>query len=204
MPFPNSSDRLESCRASLAKRGIPFTEDALIETLKRQDNPWSVFYAVVALRDLGTLRAVEPLKRALKFPKQDVQCASILTIAHLAGPAETPFYISALEDKAYRPKLWALWALEDAGDARGIPAVSAYLARRISQAKTAKPNGSFFPTISYGLAYLGRFVGEHPGLRAEFAPWVQFSDRMVEPTRARFAKLFANVNLQPSPTEACP
>jgi HEAT repeat protein len=204
MPFPNSSDYLESCRARLAKRSIPFTEDALIETLKRQDNPWSVFYAVVALRDLGTLRAVAPLKQVLKFPKQDVQCASILTIAHLAGAAETPFYISALEDRAYRPKLYALWALEDAGDARGIPAVSAYLARRISQAKTAKPNGSFFPTISYGLAYLARFVGERPGLRADFIPWVQFADRLVEPARTRFATLFAQVNLPPLSTAAHP
>ncbi len=189
MPILTSPDRLESCRSGLAKRGIPFTEDALIETLKRRENPWSVFYAVVALRALGTLRAVEPLKQVLKYPKQDVQCASILTIAHLAGSAETPFFISALSDPGYRPKLYALWALEDAGDSRGIPAVSAYLARQIPRAKTAKPNGSFFPTISQGLAYLGRFVAEQPGLRAEFVPWVQFSDHMVESVRTGLLRL---------------
>ncbi|MBI5772074.1 MAG: hypothetical protein HZA93_30150 [Verrucomicrobia bacterium] len=195
MPFPNLPDQIESCRVSLAKQGIPFTEDALIETLERRDNPWSVFYAVIALRSLGTLRAIKPLKLVLKFPKQDVQCASILTIAHLAGATETPFFVSALGDAGYRPKLYALWALQDAGDERGIDAVVAFLATRISKAKTAKPNGSFFATVYHGLAYLGRFVGVRPDLREQNIPWVQFLESMHELDRSKFNKLFADTNI---------
>jgi len=44
------------------------------------------------------------LKAKLHYPMQDVSAASILTIAHIAGPFETDCYAKALLDPTYKAK----------------------------------------------------------------------------------------------------
>jgi hypothetical protein len=57
---------------------------------------------------------------------QDVKDCSLLTIAHIAGASETPFYLEALADKGSR-KAYPMWAIEVAADERAVPAAWASL-----------------------------------------------------------------------------
>jgi hypothetical protein len=53
----------------------------------------------LAPRDVGTTRSIPALKELLHCPMQDVKDCSLLTIAHIAGPAETEFFVQALDDE---------------------------------------------------------------------------------------------------------
>jgi hypothetical protein len=55
---------------------------------------------------------------------QDVKATSILTIAHIAGARETPFYAQALLDPGYPLKDYAMWAAEEPADERAVDAVA--------------------------------------------------------------------------------
>ncbi len=58
---------------------------------------------------------------------QDVKGTAILTIAHIAGSSETPYYAECLLDPKYRAKDYALWAIGVAGDGRAADAVFEYV-----------------------------------------------------------------------------
>src|SRR5262249_50185300 len=81
-----------------------------------------VYWGVLALRDVGTARSIPVLKSLLHYPMQDVKDCSLLTIAHIAGASETPFYVEALADRRTR-KVYPMWAIEVAADHRAEPVV---------------------------------------------------------------------------------
>lgn len=140
----------------LARKHVAYDEPSLIRVL---DNPQSgrmqVYWAVGALRDVGTQRCIPALKRMLHYPMRDVKDCSILTIAHIAGATETPFYIDALRDKRTQ-KAFPMWAIYDAADERAVPAVIEYL---LQNRKPFDPKRTLVQTHMCGVAYLAKFNG---------------------------------------------
>ena len=174
MAFDNSAYCSENCRAHFSKRNIPFTEDAMISLLERAENKWDVLEAIIALREIGTEKAIPALKRAIYFPMSDVKCTSMLTIAKIAGAIETTFFASALEDKKYPEKGYALWALQEVGDVRGLDAVITFLTAALKRAPKANPSGCFFRSVKFGLLYISRFNNSDVRVKAVLLPWKKF------------------------------
>lgn len=70
---------------------IPFTEETMINCLKMKRNKHEIYWAVLALRMLGTQKAIQYLKEVSTYKNLDVQGASVLTIAYLAEDSENEF-----------------------------------------------------------------------------------------------------------------
>jgi hypothetical protein len=159
MPFPSDPTTTATIRQMLARKGIAYDEASLIGVL---DNPRSgrmqVYWAVAALGDVGTQKCIPALKRMLHYPMRDVKDCSIVTIAHIAGAAETQFYIDALRDKRTQ-KSYPMWAIYDAADERAVPAVIEYLLR---DRKRFDPNGTAVQTYTCGITYLAKFQRNDP------------------------------------------
>ena len=94
------------------------------------------------------------LKGLLHYPMQDVKDCSFLTIAHIAGASETPFFLEGLADKRTR-KAYPMWAIEAAADQRAVPAVVDFVNIALRKAGRAKPADPGDAYIS-GLKYLAR------------------------------------------------
>ena len=154
MPFP--LDDQNYIREHFRKKGLSWTEEHLIGVLENpQSSKWDVYYAVLALRDCGTMCSLDALKAVLRYPMQDVKCTSVLTIAHIARESETPLYANLLLDTTYREKAYAMWAILDAADERAIDAVLEYFKRnRKKLLRGELANG----TVPKGLEYLEKFI----------------------------------------------
>jgi hypothetical protein len=85
---------------------------------------------------------------------QDVKDCSLLTIAHIAGASETPFFLEVLADKRTR-KAYPMWAIEVAADERAVPAVVDFVNTALRKAVRPKPADPGDAYIS-GLKYLAR------------------------------------------------
>lgn len=135
MPFPLRPDEITDIAALLRRRhkAMPWTEEGLLGVVESPRYPIDVYWAAIGLRDCGTPRCVPALKALATHPKQDTKAVAMLTIAHVAGAAQTPYYAHCLLDPAYRAKEFALWAIGEDGDARALDAVHAYAHRRRRQ-----------------------------------------------------------------------
>ena len=120
MPFPLNEQTRQFVRNHFRRKNLEWTEDYFLNVLESSDRKRDVYWAVLALRDCGTARSIPHLVAKLNYPMQDVKCTSILTIAHIAGPAETELYARALLDPKYREKGYAMWAIRDAADERAV------------------------------------------------------------------------------------
>jgi len=129
------------------------------------------------LRDCGTGRSIPHLVAKLDYPMQDVKCTSILTIAHIAGAAETELYARTLLDPKYREKSYAMWAIRDAADERAVEAVISYFRKNLSKIRTRKLLNATLPD---GLDYLQRFADTNPEVLLLFADirncWAQLAE----------------------------
>src|SRR5262249_4232148 len=93
------------------------------------------------------------LKAKLHYPMQDVKDCSMLTIAHLAGAAETSFYVEALRDKKTR-KAYPMWAIRDAADTGAIDAVLEYVTLGLKKLrKGADPGEAFGSATEYPVKF---------------------------------------------------
>jgi hypothetical protein len=135
MPFALRPDEVTEIAELLRRRhkAMPWTQDALLAVIAAPRYPIDVYWAAIGLRDCGTARCVPALKALATNPKQDTKAVAILTIAQVAGAAETPYYAQCLLDPAYRMKGFALWAIGETGDARALEAVHAYAKKRRRQ-----------------------------------------------------------------------
>lgn len=160
MPFPLSDFTRQMIEKHFRKKGLIWSEDYFLSVLvAASSGKHDVYNAVLALRDCGTVRVVPALKEKIAYPMQDVQSTAILTIAHIAREAETPFYADTLLNPSYRQKGYALWAIRDAGDARAIDAVLEYFRKNMSKLKAGKLTNATLPD---GLEYLQRHMDREP------------------------------------------
>jgi len=159
--FPNDDTAKQFIAAHFRKRRVPLTEDGILAAIKSPRSKYDVYWGVLALRDFGTARCVPILKELLHYPMQDVKDCSLLTIAHIAGPSETAFYVEALADKRTR-KAYPMWAIEVAGDERAFSAVVEFVDAALRKAIRSKPAGD---TYLSGLKYLVRLGLDRPEIR---------------------------------------
>jgi HEAT repeat protein len=123
---------------TLMRRGqkdFSWDEDYFLKVIGESKTKMSVYWAVIALRNCGSARAVDALKLLRNHPSMDVKACAMLTIACIAGQAETPYYAACLGDPTYKAKVYALWAIGKVGDGRAMEAVEAYV--RKNKAKLA-------------------------------------------------------------------
>ena len=137
---------------------IPYDESNLIEVLQSSQDKFDLLWATIALRELGTTRAISALKGAVKFKSLDVQGNAALTIAFLANGGENGFLASLLSCKDYRAKFYAMTGIlykEDAAHS-ALPLVLEY------SAKATKGGKALAKTPCEGLdwLYLARY-GSH-------------------------------------------
>lgn len=119
-----AADHFKSCK-------IPYDESNLIEVLQSSQDKFDLLWAAVALRELGTPRAIPALKCAVKFKSLDVQGNAALTTAFLADGGENGFLASLLVSKEYRAKFYAMTGIlykEDAAHS-ALPFVLEYSAK---------------------------------------------------------------------------
>jgi hypothetical protein len=170
LPFPLDAISRSFIEGHLKRKSLGWEEGYFLETLGSASKH-DVYWAVIALRGCGTDKSVEPLKELLHHPMQDVKATSILTIAHIAGARETPFFAQALLDPAYSQKVYALWALEDCADERGADAVLEYFRANQSRIKSSKFT---IEALNFGIRY-------HAG---SAAPAPTFSSSWISSRRA--------------------
>jgi hypothetical protein len=154
MPFPFDATDLPLIERHFKKPRAEWKETFFIAALE-SDRKQHVYWATLALRECGSRRAIPALRAVLDFPMADVQCTSLLTIAHLGRNSETPLYAELLASPIYKDKFCAMWAILDAADERAVPAVLEYFGKH--WAKIAK--GKLMTgTTPNGVEYLHRFA----------------------------------------------
>lgn len=152
MPFPIDEFTRDMIKDHFRRKNLVWTEDyffAALESSQKND----VYWATIALRDCGTTRCVDALKAKLNYPMKDVKCTSILTIAHIARASETPFYAQALLSPIYKEKTYAMWAIQDAADARAVAPVLTYFKKNRAKLLRGKLVNA---TLADGIEYLYR------------------------------------------------
>lgn len=153
--FGQMRARNEAAADHFKSRKIPYDESNLIEVLQSSQDKFDLLWAAVALRELGTVRAIPALKGAVKFKSLDVQGNAALTTAFLAGGGENGFLASLLVSKEYRAKFYAMTGIlykEDAAHS-ALPFVLEY------SAKATKGGKALAKTACEGLdwLYLARY-----------------------------------------------
>lgn len=164
--FGQMRARNEAAADHFKSRKIPYDESNLIEVLQSSQDKFDLLWAAVALRELGTVRAIPALKGAVKFKSLDVQGNSALTIAFLAGGVENGFLASLLSSKEYRAKFYAMTGIlykEDAAHS-ALPFVLEY------SAKATKGGKALTKTPCEGLdwLYLARYGAHLPRAQEVF------------------------------------
>jgi hypothetical protein len=187
--FALTDEDWELVAAHFRRRHILPVEEELIRVLDDPKSKQDVYWAVIALRQVGSLRCIPALKAKLHYPMQDVKDCVLLTIAHLAGEAETPFYVHALEDKRTR-KSYPMWAIEVAGDERAVDPVARYVTGVLK--KSPPPSAGFAgETYIKALQFLAQFRSERPELEAVFELAREVLPRLPDAHRKQLAALLS-------------
>ncbi len=164
--FGQTRARNEAAADHFKSRKIPYDESNLIEVLQSSQDKFDLLWAAVALRELGTTRAIPALKCAVKFKSLDVQGNAALTTAFLAGGVENGFLASLLVSKEYRANFYAMTGIlykEDAAHS-ALPFVLEY------SAKASKGGKALAKTVCKGLdwLYLARYGAHLPRAQEVF------------------------------------
>ena len=132
-----------------------YTEDTMIDILKTQPNKHALYWAILALRNIGTVRSIEYLKNVLHYKNMDVQGTGVLTIAKLANGSENEFLGKLLLDKEFKAKWYAMAAIFYRANEKALPYVIEYGINRIKNCKNMPEVGGLIIT------YLARFAPEN-------------------------------------------
>lgn len=188
--FGQMRARNEAAANHFKSRKIPYDESNLIEVLQSSQDKFDLLWAAVALRELGTMRAIPALKCAAKFKSLDVQGNAVLTTAFLADGVENGFLASLLSCKEYRAKFYAMTGIlyKEDGAHSALPFVLEYSAR-------AKGGKVLAKTACEGLdwLYLARY-GAHLPLAQEVFDKINKNRKYVdENVFARLAGEFPQI-----------
>jgi hypothetical protein len=125
-------------RRYLRRKDFDWSEEFFLTVLETPRNRMEVYWAVIGLRACGTERSIPVLRELLHYPMADVKACSILTIAQIAGSAQTQLYADALLDPKYPEKDYALWAIWAVGDGNAVDAVVAYFKKNMSRIRDGR------------------------------------------------------------------
>ena len=160
MPFSLTPDARQEIERHFRKQALSWSEDFFLPFIAPPGKKMDVYWATIALRSCGSLRSVEALKSLASYPVRDIQACAMLTIAQIAGAAETPYYAECLLDGAYRGhKVYPLWAIGVAGDARALPAVEQYIRKHRTKLSAASADTR---AQLEALVFLVRHSAQHP------------------------------------------
>ena len=164
--FGQMRARNEAAADHFKSRKIIYDESNLIEVLQSSQDKFDLLWAAVALRELGTVRAIPALKCAVKFKSLDVQGNAALTTAFLANGVENGFLASLLVSKEYRAKFYAMTGIlykEDAAHS-ALPFVLEYSARATKGGKALAKT----PCEGLDWLYLARYGAHLPQAQEVF------------------------------------
>lgn len=108
-------------------------------------------------------------KARLAHRRLDVQAEALLALSAIAGATETPLYIQLLDDATFRQKALVMRVIDDAADARAVPAVLRYACLNAQKLRARRRNPlrarAADETLARMASYLSRFQFEHPEVR---------------------------------------
>jgi len=165
--FGQMRARNEAVADHFKSRKIPYDESNLIEVLQSSQDKFDLLWATIALRELGTVRAIPALKCAAKFKSLDVQGNAALTTAFLADGVENGFLASLLSCKEYRAKFYAMTGIlyKEDGAHSALPFVLEYSARATKGGKALSKT----PCEGLDWLYLARYGAHLPQAQEVFA-----------------------------------
>jgi hypothetical protein len=105
MGFPLDDDAKRTIQHHFRRKKLIWSEEYFVSVLDTSEKRFDIYWAVLALRDCGTVQSIPALKKKLFYPMQDVKCAAILTIAHIAGASATDLYFRQIRSKLKNGKL---------------------------------------------------------------------------------------------------
>ena len=164
--FGQMKARNEAAADHFKSRKIPYDESNLIEVLQSSQDKFDLLWATIALRELGTVRAIPALKCAAKFKSLDVQGNAALTTAFLADGVENGFLASLLSCKEYRAKFYAMTGIlyKEDGAHSALPFVLEYSARATKGGKALSKT----PCEGLDWLYLARYGAHLPQAQEVF------------------------------------
>lgn len=127
----------------------------MINCLKMKRNKHEIYWTVLALRMLGTQKAIQHLKEVTTYKNLDVQGASVLTIAYLAEGSENEYLASLLLNEDFKAKWYSVVAFNHKPDGKAVPYAAEYGVKTIKSSKNKPEAGSLI------VEYLARFASEN-------------------------------------------
>ena len=189
--FGQMKARNEAAADHFKSRKIPYDESNLIEVLQSSQDKFDLLWATIALRELGTVRAIPALKCAAKFKSLDVQGNAALTTAFLADGVENGFLASLLSCKEYRAKFYAMTGIlyKEDGAHSALPFVLEYSARATKGGKALSKT----PCEGLDWLYLARYGAHLPQAQEVFDKINKNREYVDENTFARLAGEFPQI-----------
>jgi len=145
------------------KKKMPYNEDTMIDCLINQRNKHELYWAILALREIGTIKSVEYLKNVVTYKNLDVQGTSVMTIAKLANGSENEFLGKLLLDKDFRAKWYAVFSFNYKANHKAVPYALEYGLKTIKSSKNQPEAATLI------LEYLARFAPENEQSKKIFA-----------------------------------
>ena len=133
----------------------PFTEETMIDILIKQPDRFSIYYAILALRKIGTIKSIQYLKNIICYKNMDIQGTSVLTIAKLANGMENEFLGKLLLNKEFKQKWYALAAIFYKINDKALPYILEYAINKIKNGKNMPETGGLV------LLYLAKYAPEN-------------------------------------------
>jgi hypothetical protein len=190
MPFPLDSTAERCIEQHFKRRPFEWNESFFLSVLETSQQKYDIYWSAIALRRVGSDFSVESLRQLFAYPMRDVKCVSILTIAHIARERATQIFADALLDPSYREKGYAMWAINDAADARAVDAVLKYFhANRAKLKRGRLKNGS----VPKGIEYLSRMAVLNAGARSFLQEVPSFFGALEEDARIELLKRVPNL-----------
>ena len=149
-------------RDHFQKKKKPYTEDTMIEILKNMDNKNEMWWAILALRKIGTKKSIKYLKDIVHYKYMDVQATSVLTIAKLAEGTENEFFGKLLLDKEFKQKTYAMTAIFYEANDKPLKYIIEYGIDKIKNCKNMPDVGGLV------LTYLARYAPENEDCKKIF------------------------------------
>lgn len=159
----NENDEHQFISGYFNSKKMPYNEETMIDCLKNQRNKHEIYWAILALRQIGTIKSVEYLKNVVTYKNIDVQSTSVLTIGKLANGTENEFLGQLLLNKDFRAKWYAVFALNFRANDKAVPAVLEYGLKTIKSSKTQPEAGILV------VEYLARFAPKNEQSKKIFA-----------------------------------
>jgi len=169
------------------KKKMPYNEDTMIDCLKNQHNKYELYWAGLALRQVGTKKSIEYLKNVVTYKNLDVQGVSVMTIAKLANGTENEFLGKLLLNKDFRAKWYAVFSFNFKANDKAVPYALEYGLKTIKSSKNQPEAGGLI------VEYLARFAPENEQSKKIFARINKDFENLSQIEKEVFTKEFPNI-----------